>query len=72
MKCNVDYLVLADPKVPPQQKTPPFHSERLRPRHSKYDPTASPPWAGGDVKPFLYGRRVTFILQGRRGEPITR
>ena len=72
MKCNVDYLVLADPKVPPQKKTSALPSERRRPRHSKYDPTASPPWAGGDVKPFLYGRRVTFIVQGRRGEPITR
>ena len=72
MKCNVDYLVLADPKVPPQKKTSALPSERRRPRHSKYDPTASPPWAGGDVKPFLYGRRVTFILQGRRGESITR
>ena len=72
MKCNVDYLVLVDPKFPPQKKTSALPSERRRPRHSKYDPTASPPWAGGDVKPFLYGRRVTFILQGRRGEPITR
>lgn len=73
MKCNIDYLVLADPNVPPQHKTQHDpHSNLDRPRHSKYDPTASPPWSGGDVKPFLYGRKVTFILQGRRGEPITR
>jgi hypothetical protein len=73
MKCNIDYLVLADPNVPSQHKTQHDPRSKLdRPRHSKYDPTASPPWSGGDVRPFLYGRKVTFILQGRRGEPITR
>lgn len=41
-------------------------------RHAKYDLTAKAPWDGGEVKPFLYGRRVVFVLEGKRGEPITR
>jgi len=41
-------------------------------RHAKYDLTAKAPWHGGEVKPFLYGRRVVFVLEGKRGEPITR
>jgi len=41
-------------------------------RHRKYDPVAKEPWRGGEVKPYLYGRRVVFILKGKRGEPITR
>jgi hypothetical protein len=42
------------------------------PRHIKYDLTAKAPWHGGEVKPYLYGRRVVFIHEGMRGEPITR
>ena len=41
-------------------------------RHSKYDPNALAPWKGGDVKPYLYGRRVVFVLAGRRLPPCTR
>ena len=41
-------------------------------RHAKSDLTAKAPWDGGEVKPFLYGRRVVFVLEGKRGEPITR
>jgi hypothetical protein len=41
-------------------------------RHRKYDPVAKEPWHGGEVKPYLYGRKVVFILNGKRGEPITR
>jgi hypothetical protein len=41
-------------------------------RHIKYDLAAKPPWSGGEVKPYLYGRKVVFILEGRRGEPINR
>jgi hypothetical protein len=41
-------------------------------RHRKYDLVAKAPWRGGEVKPYLYGRKVVFVLQGERGEPITR
>ena len=68
MKCNIDYIALADPNVPPSSSKP--HGDRVR--HRKYNPLAKSPWSGGDVKPFLYGRKITFILQGKRGEPITR
>ena len=47
-------------------------SEPKDARHAKYDITAKAPWDGGEVKPFLYGRRVVFVLEGKRGEPITR
>ena len=47
-------------------------SEQKDARHAKYDITAKAPWDGGEVKPFLYGRRVVFVLEGKRGEPITR
>jgi hypothetical protein len=41
-------------------------------RHRKYDPVAkAAPWRGGDVKPYLYCRKVIFVLKGQRGEPIT-
>jgi hypothetical protein len=68
MKCNIEYIALTDPNVPPSDSKP----HRDHPRHSKYNPLAKAPWSGGDVKPFLYGRKITFILQGKRGEPITR
>ena len=68
MKCNMEYIALADPNAPPSASKP----HRDGPRHSKYNPLAKAPWSGGDVKPFLYGRKITFILQGKRGEPITR
>lgn len=48
----------------------PSHSNDAR--HAKYDLSAKAPWLGGEVKPFLYGRRVVFVLKGKRGEPITR
>ena len=35
-------------------------------RHTKYDPSARAPWKGGEVKPYLYGRKVVFKLSGRR------
>ena len=41
-------------------------------RHAKYDAEATPPWLGGQVKPFLYGRKVVFILGGRRQAPLYR
>ena len=41
-------------------------------RHRKYDPVAKAPWRGGEVKPYLYGRKVVFVLKGKRGDPITR
>ena len=41
-------------------------------RHPKYDPSAVAPWNGGQVKPYLYGRKVVFKLRGRRLEPIWR
>ena len=47
-------------------------SEPKDARHAKYDITSKAPWDGGEVKPFLYGRRVVFVLEGKRGEPITR
>ena len=73
MKCHMDYIVRADPKLP-SDSAPPQTSKRLRdpPRHSKYDPTAKAPWRGGEVKPFLYGRKITFILSGKRDDPIAR
>ena len=71
MKCNMDYIVRADPKLPSDSAPPPA-SHRDRPRHSKYDPAAKAPWHGGEVRPFLYGRKITFILSGRRGDPIAR
>jgi len=63
----------ADPthKGPASQATAaPSKDEPVR--HIKYDLAAKPPWSGGEVKPYLYGRKVVFILEGRRGEPITR
>lgn len=41
-------------------------------RHAKYDADAQPPWRGGEVKPYLYGRKVVFILGGRRQPPLYR
>jgi len=70
MKCNMEYIVLTDPKLPSPDKEAQIH--RDRPRHSKYSPTARAPWRGGEVKPFLYGRKITFILSGKRGDPIDR
>jgi hypothetical protein len=69
MKCNMEYVVRADPKLPSPDKA---QIHRDRPRHRKYSPAARAPWRGGEVKPFLYGRKITFILSGERGEPITR
>ena len=40
--------------------------------HSKYDPGAVAPWDGGPVKPYLYGRKVVFILSRRRLGPLYR
>jgi hypothetical protein len=48
------------------------HGEDRTGKHRKYDANAVPPWNGGDVKPFLYGRKVVFVLQGRRLAPIWR
>jgi hypothetical protein len=41
-------------------------------RHPKYDPSARAPWKGGQVKPYLYGRKVVFKLSGRRLPEIWR
>ena len=41
-------------------------------RHPKYDPNARAPWKGGEVKPYLYGRKVVFKLSGRRLAEIWR
>jgi hypothetical protein len=70
MKCKMEYVALVDEKPPLQAAAAPSKHEPVR--HIKYDPTAKPPWSGGDVKPYLYGRKVVFILEGRRGEPIAR
>jgi hypothetical protein len=78
MKCNIEYIALADPKVPrpaSDAPVPTFQSSKLhrdRVRHRKYNPIARAPWRGGEVQPYLYGRRVVFILNGERGESITR
>ena len=80
MKCNMEYVVLAGPKLPSpdkeaQTQSAPAPSSKIHrhpARHRKYNPAASPPWRGGDVKPFLYGRKITFILGGTRGDPIAR
>jgi hypothetical protein len=86
MKCNIEYIALADPKVPrpvseapkllekgdrdPAIQSSKLHRERVR--HRKYNPIARAPWRGGEVRPYLYGRRIVFILNGERGESITR
>jgi hypothetical protein len=31
--------------------------------HRKYDPVAKAPWRGGEVKPYLCGRKAVFILR---------
>jgi len=73
MKCSMHYIVRAAPKLPSDGAPPPTSKRhRDRPRHSKYDPTARAPWRGGEVRPFLYGRKITFILNGKRGDPIAR
>jgi hypothetical protein len=83
MKCNLEYIALADPKVPRPASQDPTRHERAgqasssklhrdRVRHRKYNPVARAPWRGGEVRPYLYGRRVVFILGGERGESITR
>ena len=41
-------------------------------RHEKYDPHARAPWKGGEVKPYLYGRKVVLKLGGKRLPPIWR
>jgi len=78
MKCNIEYIALADPKVPrpaSDAPLPTFQSSKLhreRVRHRKYNPIARAPWRGGEVRPYLYGRKIVFILNGERGESITR
>jgi hypothetical protein len=70
MKCKMEHVALVDEKPPLQASAAPSKDEPVR--HIKYDLAAKPPWSGGEVKPYLYGRKVVFILEGRRGEPITR
>ena len=70
MKCKMEHVALVDEKPPLQATAAPSKDEPVR--HIKYDLAAKPPWSGGEVKPYLYGRKVVFILDGRRGEPITR
>ena len=78
MKCNIEYIALADPKVPrpasevrdPSIQNSKLHRDRVR--HRKYNPIARAPWRGGEVRPYLYGRKIVFILNGERGESITR
>jgi len=70
---NKNMLFRADPKLPSNSApTPTSKRHRDCPRHRKYNPTAMAPWRGGEVKPFLYGRKITFILSGKRGDPIAR
>jgi hypothetical protein len=69
MKCNIEYIALADPKVPRPASDvplPTFQSSKLhrdRVRHRKYNPIARAPWRGGEVQPYLYGRKIVFILK---------
>lgn len=81
MKCKTEYLVVMGETLPPTDNLSgaPVKKEKREhtpppdiPRHIKYDLMAKPPWHGGEVKPYLYGRKVVFIHQGKRGEPITR
>jgi hypothetical protein len=78
MKCKIEYLDIPDQKTPAQAIGVPVKKEKhdeipaLNIRHIKYDLMAKAPWHGGEVKPYLYGRKVVFVLEGKRGEPITR
>lgn len=67
---KIPHLALVDEKPPAQANSAPSKDERVR--HIKYDLMAKAPWEGGEVKPYLYGRKVVFILKGKRGEAITR